>query len=112
MPPLDDLTDVEVMDRLDEAYLAYELEHDPKWKIVFNFLRKERDSAQRKFQTIDPTRTAEVVRLQEVIRICTDLSEKIFVGVKKDGEMALFEAQDRGLVPESSTATEEVNAGT
>ncbi len=100
-PSLDDLTDAEIFDRLDVAYLAHELENDPKWKIIFDWLRKERTQAQHKITTVDASKTSEVVRLQETIRICNHLAEKIFVGIKKDGEMALFEAQDRELIPES-----------
>lgn len=96
-----ELTDEGVMNRLDEAYLAHTLEHDPKWKVVLTWLRKERDMAQKKIATTDPTKFAEIVRQQETIRICNHIAEKIFEGVKKDGENALLEAQDRGLIPVS-----------
>jgi hypothetical protein len=98
---LGEMTDEEVMDRLDNAYLAHVLEEDPKWKIVFRWLKKERDLAQRRLQSADPSKQHEIVRCQEVIRICEHLADKIFNGVKKDGELALLEAQDRGLVPET-----------
>lgn len=109
----EDLTDEQVMDKLDEAYVAHTLEVDPKWKIVSSWLRKERDVAQRKLNVADPEKRSEVVRHQETIRICNYLADKIFTGIKKDGELALLEAQDRGLVPEAKPELEpEKNAGT
>lgn len=101
---LDEITDEQVMSKLDDAYLAHLLEIDPKWKVVLQWLRGERDRARARFSMIDPSKVHEVVRLQEVIRICDHIAEKIFNGVKKDGELALLEAQDRGLVESTPIA--------
>lgn len=105
-------SDEAVMEKLDTAYLAHTLKKDPKWKIIVNWLRAERANAQNKLNNIDPTKMAEVVRHQETIRICNHLAEKIFVGIEKDGELALMEAQDRGLVPETTPMqAEDANTG-
>lgn len=97
-------TDEQVLSKLDDVYMAHLLEIDPKWKLILVWLRKNRDTARQRFQMIDPSKTHEVVRLQEVIRICDHIAERIFLGIKKDGELALIEAHERGLLPEEQTA--------
>lgn len=101
MPQVDELNDKEIMDRLDESYQAHLLKTDAKWIIIQKWLRRERGRAQGQLSTIDPDKRTQVAKLQEVIRLCNILAERIFIGIEKEGELALLEAKERGLVPDT-----------
>lgn len=98
---LEEMTDQDVMDKLDESYQAHVLRTDPKWMIVLKELQKERDAALKKLVTVNPKNDTDIVRCQETIRLCAHFTSKIFVGIEKDGELALLEAKERGLVPDT-----------
>ena len=106
-----ELEDSEIMDRLDQAYQAHLLKTDPKWVIIQRWLRSERDKAQARLNTCDPDKKVLIARYQECIRMCNTLAERIFIGIEKEGELALIEARERELVPDPDRAEETVNAG-
>lgn len=100
--PIEDLEDSVVMQKLDTAYLAHELEHSEVWKIVRDALKQKRDEAQAAFKKVDPLKNPlAVAKIQWTLDWCDHFIEKIFEGARKDGELALLEAQDRELIPES-----------
>lgn len=95
----EELEDAQVMEKLDTAYLANLLDHDEKWAIIRIALKKRKEEAQAEFKRVDPMKNPlAVARIQWTLEWCDHFIERIFVGARADGELALSEAQDRELI--------------
>jgi hypothetical protein len=92
------ITDRELLDKLDKAAIAERLAESVEWSLVREASKRVTEKAQMELLEVDPMENpGRVQELQILVKVLRNLIPGIVNGLQQEGRLAFFEAREREL---------------
>jgi hypothetical protein len=92
------VSDRELLDKLDKAAIAERLAESVEWSLVREASKRVAEKAQMEMLDVDPMENpGRVQELQILVKVLRNLIPGIVNGLQQEGRLAFFEAKERDL---------------
>jgi hypothetical protein len=94
----EDLTDRDLIDKLDKAAIAEKLAESYEWSLLKEAFDRVIKKAQAEILDVDPVENpSRIQELQILVKVLRNLVPGIVRGLHEEGRLAFFEAHNRDL---------------
>ena len=92
------LSDDQILEKLESAALADRLEHDEHFQILRNACKRMHDRGVFALKTVNPTDHRRIIQLQLMCQFYENIILTLITNFKKDAEAVFNEAVDAGIL--------------